>query len=72
VVAARPDGFICEYGIGPRAARGKELREVGPSPMMTELPVKPFEVVNGYIRVPEGQGLGIELNPESLERWSLS
>jgi len=70
MVAARPDGFICEYGIGPRPARGGESREVEPSPMMVELPVKPFEVVKGYIRVPKGPGLGIELNLESVERWS--
>jgi len=72
MVAARPDGFICEYAIGPRTREHKVAREkAGASPMMVELPVEPLEVGKGYIRVPKGPGLGIELDPKSIEKWSL-
>ena len=71
LVAARPDGFICEYGIGPRTMEDMAPEEgLEPSPMVTELPVEPFEVVNGCIRIPREPGLGIELNPKAIEKWS--
>ena len=34
-----------------------------------EIAVTPFEVVDGYIQVPDGPGLGIELDPEALENY---
>ena len=29
---------------------------------------KPLKVVNGYIKVPEGPGLGVEPNPEIMRQ----
>lgn len=31
---------------------------------------KPFEIVDGYIKVPEGPGMGIEINEDSLKEFA--
>jgi L-alanine-DL-glutamate epimerase-like enolase superfamily enzyme len=70
LVAARPDGFICEYGIGPRTMEDAAPEEgLEPSPMIVELPKAPFEVSNGSITIPKEPGLGIELNQQAFEKW---
>jgi len=41
-----------------------------PSPYMDELVTKPFRPdAEGFLNLPEGPGLGIELNREALERF---
>ena len=39
------------------------------NPLRTELLKQPFEMKNGTLRPPEGPGLGIDLNPEALEKY---
>jgi hypothetical protein len=31
---------------------------------------KPFKIEKGYLRVPEGPGLGVELDEEKLAQWA--
>jgi L-alanine-DL-glutamate epimerase-like enolase superfamily enzyme len=43
-----------------------------PSPYLDELIVGPFRPeADGYLRVPTGPGLGIELNPEAMKRFGI-
>jgi galactonate dehydratase len=53
--ACMPNFLITEYFVNFES-RGQEVA------------VEPFTVENGYITLPEGPGLGIELRPEVLER----
>jgi len=39
------------------------------NPLKTDLLVEPIRVEAGHVAVPQGPGLGIELNPETLERY---
>jgi L-alanine-DL-glutamate epimerase-like enolase superfamily enzyme len=39
------------------------------NPLKTELLCSPIRPVDGYVPVPTGPGLGIELNPETIERY---
>ena len=39
------------------------------SPLRTQLAKEPIQVIDGFARVPEGPGLGVELNEEVIERY---
>jgi L-alanine-DL-glutamate epimerase-like enolase superfamily enzyme len=39
------------------------------NPLRTQLLVEPIRPIDGRVRVPDGPGLGIELNPETLDRY---
>ena len=69
LVAAMPQGFLCEYPITRR--EWGEAGEDRPSPMMTELARVPVSVAGGYAAVPTGPGLGIELDEEAVKRYTL-
>jgi len=43
--------------------------DVGDNPLRDEVLVKPLKPVNGRIAVPEGPGLGIDLDPEAIKRF---
>jgi D-galactarolactone cycloisomerase len=43
--------------------------DVSDNPLRDELLTKPLKPVNGRIAVPEGPGLGIELDPEAIKRF---
>lgn len=66
LVAAMPQGFLCEYPITPRLPHATE-----PSPMMTELARTPVRIESGQAMVPEGPGLGTELDEDAVARWAL-
>ena len=38
-------------------------------PLRTNLILEPFVAIGGVVKVPRGPGLGIELNPETIERF---
>ena len=42
-----------------------------PDPARDELLTEPFRVVDGFLEVPKGPGLGVELNEEIVERYDL-
>ena len=69
LVAAMPQGFLCEYPITRR--EWGETRFDMPSPMMTELASTPVVIEDGYAIVPSGPGLGIELDEEAVDRYTL-
>ena len=69
LVAAMPQGFLCEYPITRR--EWGETRFDMPSPMMTELASTPVVIEDGYAIVPSGPGLGIELDEEAVGRYTL-
>jgi len=70
LVAAMPQGFLCEYPITRR-----EWDSAGefamPSPMMTELASAAVIVEDGFASVPSGPGLGIELDEEAVARYTI-
>ncbi|UCH24280.1 MAG: mandelate racemase/muconate lactonizing enzyme family protein [Trueperaceae bacterium] len=41
------------------------------SPLRTQLTLEPFVVEDGFVRVPEGPGLGVELNEATIERYAV-
>ncbi len=64
LVAAMPQGFLCEY---PITARTPDAAATGtPSPMMTMLARRPIVVDRGYALVPQDSGLGIELDEDMV------
>jgi len=56
VVASIPNGLYVEFQVM--------------SPLNTELLSEPFKVVDGWMELPKGPGLGIELDPEVLKKYS--
>jgi len=46
--------------------------DVGLNPLRDDLLTHPLRPVNGHVTVPEGPGLGIELNPEAVERYRMA
>lgn len=65
LVAAMPHGFLCEYPIAPRTSEAHIA-----SPMMTELVRTPLTIENGYAVVPQGPGLGVELDEEAVRKYT--
>lgn len=45
--------------------------DVGENPLRDKLLIKPLEAVNGMVTVPDGPGLGIELDPDIIKRYRL-
>jgi D-galactarolactone cycloisomerase len=42
------------------------------NPLREELLKEPLEVKNGYMTPPDKPGLGVDLNPEALDRFTFS
>lgn len=57
--ANEPWPIYVEYDVGENALRDDLLRQ-------------PFEVADGLLSVPEGPGLGIEIDPAALDRYRIS
>jgi L-alanine-DL-glutamate epimerase-like enolase superfamily enzyme len=76
---ARPVVIGTEWGAGLKVAAklhlGAALRNADPVVELTEMMIhellltKPLELVDGYAQVPTGPGLGLELDPEKIERF---
>ncbi len=45
--------------------------DVGANPLRDDLLVEPLMAVNGEVAVPDGPGLGIDLNPDMVQRYRL-
>lgn len=58
LMAAIPNGFMAEY-----FAREQDIM------VFEDVVVEPLRVEDGYISVPQGPGLGMELDDEALERF---
>lgn len=70
LVAAMPRGYLCEYPITTREHGAPHPGQI-PSPMMTQLASTPIRVEDGHAVVPQGPGLGIELDEEAVTRYTL-
>lgn len=57
VLAASPAGFIVEYSLGA-------------NPMIHDLSRQPVTVVDGMIAVPDGPGLGLDIDTETIARFA--
>lgn len=57
----------------PRAPENEVMLEYdcNPNPLREELPVESFRLENGMVPVPQGPGLGIEISPEVLNRYTV-
>ena len=71
LVAAMPQGFLCEYPITRRTWEDSSAGQRGASPMMTELVREPLTVSAGRVAVPSGPGLGVELDEAALGRFAI-
>ena len=58
-LAAVPGGEMFEYCMSE-------------SPLRHELTHERFEVVDGHVAVPEGPGLGVTVNEETLEKYRVA
>ena len=58
LVASMPNAFLLEF-------------RKTPSPLISRLAKKPFEFENGYLKIPDGPGLGIELNESTVEECTV-
>ena len=45
--------------------------DVSINPLRTQLPIDPIEPVDGYVSMPQKPGLGVELDEELVERWTV-
>ena len=45
--------------------------DVGENPLRDELLSSPLQAVNGEVNVPDGPGLGIKLNPDTIDRYRI-
>ena len=81
LVASMSEADFCEYPITPRVRGGQprdfshapgQARPQLPSPMMTELAAKPIHVENGRALVPQTPGLGIELDEDAVDHYTLA
>jgi L-alanine-DL-glutamate epimerase-like enolase superfamily enzyme len=70
LVASMPRGELCEYPI-TRRTWGEDGPESA-SPMMTDLVFNPVEVQEGYARVPDAPGIGIELNEDVVAEFTIT
>jgi len=46
------------------------LRDVSPTPLREEVLLEPLRIEGGYAEVPQGPGLGVELNEEVISRFT--
>ncbi len=70
LVASMPRGFLCEYPVTPRTW-GK-LNATPTSPMMSELAINPIVIEDGFALVPDGPGIGIELNQAAVDQYTVT
>ncbi|MFN0040548.1 MAG: mandelate racemase/muconate lactonizing enzyme family protein [Burkholderiales bacterium] len=59
VSAATSCGFILEYSFGA-------------NPLLQELPIEGFPLIDGMIEIPERPGLGVTVNPEFVKRFAVA
>jgi L-rhamnonate dehydratase len=59
LIASSPDTELLEYSVST-------------SPIRNDLLIKPIRPVNGYVQVPKGDGLGIEVNPEVIAKYQVN
>jgi len=58
LVASMPNAFLLEF-------------RKTPSPLISRLIKKPFEAEDGYLKIPDGPGLGVELNESTVEECTV-
>jgi len=58
LIAAIPNSAFLEFSVTESALRRELLTE-------------PLKVVNGRVAVPTKPGLGIEINPETVQKYSI-
>ncbi len=68
LVAALPDGPHTDNVPYPRMVE----YDVGDNPLRDALLTKPLHPMNGYIQLPEGPGLGIELDPDAVAHYRVA
>jgi len=56
LLAAMPNGLLLEFDQNPNALRAELLQE-------------PIKAEDGFVKLPERPGLGVELDPAVVERY---
>jgi len=46
------------------------LRDVSLTPLRDQVLAEPIHIENGHAYIPEGKGLGVQLNREVIERYA--
>jgi muconate cycloisomerase len=68
-LAAALEGIVWPGVITINTLEGREQTKVGGVFYNDDVITEPFEYVDGCLKVPTGPGLGVELDPEKIERY---
>ncbi len=67
--AAALEGTVLPGVVTVNTLAGREQTKVGGVFYTDDIITEPFEYADGHLKVPEGPGLGIELDPKKLEKY---
>ena len=68
-LAAALEGTVWPGVVTVNTLAGREQTKVGGVYYTDDIITEPFEYADGCLKVPDGPGLGIELDPEKLEKY---
>jgi muconate cycloisomerase len=68
-LAAALEGTVLPGVVTVNTLAGREQTKVGGVFYTDDIITEPFEYADGHLKVPEGPGLGIELDPKKLEKY---
>ena len=68
-LAAALEGTVLPGVVTVNTLAGKEQTKVGGVFYTDDIITEPFEYADGHLKVPDGPGLGIEIDPKKLEKY---
>ncbi len=68
-LAAALEGTVLPGVVTVNTLAGREQTKVGGVFYTDDIITEPFEYADGHLKVPEGPGLGVELDPKKLEKY---
>jgi muconate cycloisomerase len=68
-LAAALEGTVLPGVVTVNTLAGREQTKVGGVFYTDDIITEPFEYADGHLKVPDGPGLGIEIDPKKLEKY---
>ena len=68
-LAAALEGTVLPGVVTVNTLEGREQTKVGGVFYTDDIITEPFEYADGHLKVPEGPGLGVEIDPKKLEKY---
>ena len=68
-LAAALEGTVLPGVVTVNTLAGREQTKVGGVFYTDDIITEPFEYADGHLKVPEGPGLGVEIDPKKLEKY---